>query len=267
MDDNIHKTAIISVSAKIDSSAKIGPYAIVEGEVNIGENTIIGAHSIIKEYTKIGKNNIIHEHTVIGNLPQDIHFNRKMITFLEIGDNNEIREFANLHRASKENSKTVIGNNCYIMATGHIAHDCEIDDNVIICNGALLAGYVKVGKGAFISGNCVIHQFCSIGKYSMISGMSAVGRDILPFALTDAAGEAIIFKLNLVGMRRAGFTSEDISQAENTYDMWYNWNKTKQEFLDTYLNDNSLSPIAKDIVEFISKSRRGIMPKIRKNLN
>ena len=261
MSNNIHKTAIISESAKIADSAIIGPYAIIEGEVNIGENTVIGAHSVIKEYTIIGKNNIIHDHAVIGNLPQDIHFDRKTVTFLEIGDGNEIREFANLHRASKENAKTTIGNNCYIMATGHVAHDCEIQDNVIICNGALVAGHVRVEKGAFISGNCVVHQFCAIGQYAMISGMSAVGRDILPFALTAHAGEAIVYKLNLVGMRRAGFTSEQISHAEAAYDMWYNWNKTKQEFLDTYLNDNSLNDIARSIVEFISKARRGITPK------
>ena len=261
MPNNIHKTAIISDSAKIADNVEIGPYAIIEGEVSIGENTTIGAHSVIKEYTTIGKNNIIHDHAVIGNLPQDIHFDRKTISFLDIGDGNEIREFANLHRSCKENGRTIIKNNCYIMATGHVAHDCEIHDNVIICNGALVAGHVRVEKGAFISGNCVVHQFCAIGQYAMISGMSAVGRDILPFALTAHAGEAIVYKLNLVGMRRAGFTSDQISQAEEAYDMWYNWNKTKQEFLDTYLNDNSLNDIARNIVEFISKARRGITPR------
>ena len=114
MSNNIHPTAIISDSAKIADTAKIGPYAIIEGEVSIGENTTIGAHSVIKEYTTIGKNNIIHDHAVIGNLPQDIHFDRKTVSFLEIGDGNEIREFANLHRASKENAKTIIKNNLKI---------------------------------------------------------------------------------------------------------------------------------------------------------
>lgn len=261
MSSNIHKTAIISESAKISNSAIIGPYSIIEGNVFIDDNTIIGAHSVIKEYTSIGKNNIIHDNVVLGNLPQDIHFDRKTISFLEIGDSNEIREFANIHRSSKENGKTIIGNNCYIMATAHIAHDCDIADNVIVCNGALVAGHVRVEKGVFISGNCVVHQFCALGEYAMISGMSAVGRDILPYALTAHAGEAIIYKLNLVGMRRAGFSSEEISQAEKMYDTWYSWNKTKQDFLDTYLDDDSLSLIEKKIVEFISKSKRGITPK------
>ena len=124
MEKEIHETAIISKSAKISEGVKIGPYAVIEGDVNIGENTIIGAHTVIKEYTTIGKNNIIHPHAVLGDLPQDISFDRKKITFLEIGDNNEIREFANLHRASKDNGKTIIKNNCYILATGHVSHDC-----------------------------------------------------------------------------------------------------------------------------------------------
>ncbi len=261
MSNNIHPTAIISNSAKIGENVTIAPYAIIEGEVSIGDNTTIGAHSIIKEYTTIGKNNIIHDGAILGNLPQDISFDKKTISFLEIGDNNEIREFANIHRASKENAKTIIKNNCYIMATGHIAHDCEVHDNVVICNGALVAGYVRVERGAFISGNCVVHQFCAIGEYAMIGGLCAVSRDILPYALTGHGEAAIVYKLNLVGMRRAGFTSEEISEAENMCNTWYNWNKTKQEFLDLYLNDDSLGKISKHIVEFIQNSKRGITPK------
>ena len=261
MSNNIHSTAIISKSAKIADNVQIGPYAIIEGEVSIGENTTIGAHSVIKEYTTIGKNNIIHDGAILGNLPQDISFDKKTISFLEIGDNNEIREFANIHRASKENAKTIIKNNCYIMATGHVGHDCEVHDNVVICNGALVAGYVRVERGAFISGNVVIHQFCAIGEYAMLGGGCAVNRDILPYALTGHCEPAVVYKLNLVGMRRAGFTSEEISEAENMCNTWYNWNKTKQEFLDLYLNDDSLGKISKHIVEFIQNSKRGITPK------
>ena len=261
MSNNIHTTAIISDNAKIGKNVEIGPYAIIEGEVSIGDNTRVGSHSVIKEYTTIGKNNIIHSSAVIGDLPQDISFDRNTISFLEIGDNNEIREFANIHRSAKENGKTIIKNNCYIMATGHIAHDCEVDDNVIICNGALVAGHVKLERGVFISGNCVIHQFCSIGEYAMIGGSCAVSRDILPYALTGHGEAAIVYKLNLVGMRRAGFTHEEITEAENMCNTWYTWNKTKQEFLDLYLNDNSLGKISKHIVEFIKNSKRGITPK------
>lgn len=147
------------------------------------------------------------------------------------------------------------------MATGHVGHDCEINDNVVICNGALVAGYVRVERGAFISGNVVIHQFCAIGEYAMLGGGCAVNRDILPYALTGHCEPAVVYKLNLVGMRRAGFTSEEISEAENMCNTWYNWNKTKQEFLDLYLNDDSLGRISKHIVEFIQNSKRGITPK------
>lgn len=263
MNANIHSTAIVSKDAKLADNVEVQAYAIIEGNVDIGENTVIGSHSLIKEYTKLGKNNIIHSHAVIGDLPQDLSFDRKKISFLEIGDSNEIREFANIHRSTKENGKTIIGNECYIMATGHVAHDCNIGDKVIICNGSLVAGHVRLDKNVFVSGNCVIHQFCSIGAYSMISGMTAVGRDILPYSLTSHAGEAIVYKLNLVGLRRAGFSSKDISDAEEAHNLWYNWNGTKQEFLDKYLNDGSLSDITKCLIEFVSKSTRGITPRIK----
>lgn len=261
MSSDIHPTVIISNSAKIGNNVKIAPYTIIEGEVNIGDNTIIGSHAIIKEYTTIGKNNTIHDGAIIGNLPQDINFDKKTISFLEIGNNNEIREFANLHRSSKENGKTIIKNNCYIMTMGHIAHDCEIEDNVIICSGALMAGYVKIERGTFISGNCVVHQFCSIGEYAMIGGLCAISRDILPYSLTGHGEKPIVYKINFVGMKRAGFTSEEIAEAENMCDIWYKWDKTKKEFLDIYLNDKSLGRISRHIVEFINKSKRGITPK------
>lgn len=263
MHANIHPTAIVSKNANISDNVKIEAYAIIEDDVNIGENTVIGQHSIIKKYVSLGKNNIIHSHAVIGDLPQDLLFNRENVSFLEIGDDNEIREFSNINRSTKENGKTVIGNGCYIMATGHVAHDCSIADNVVICNGSLIAGHVKLEDNVFISGNCVIHQFCSIGAYAMISGMTAVGRDILPYSLTSHAGEAIIYKINLIGLKRAGFSSEEIKEAENAHDLWYSWNGTKQEFLDRYLNDNSLNKITRGLVEFISKSTRGITPKIK----
>ncbi len=137
MSSGIHKTAIVSDNASIGKNVSIGAYAIIEDDVVIGDNTSIGEYSIIKKYTTMGENNIIHHHTSIGNLPQDISFDRDKITFLKIGNNNEFREFSSIHRASKENESTNIANNCYVMATGHIAHDCQVLDNVIVCNSAL----------------------------------------------------------------------------------------------------------------------------------
>lgn len=262
MNNLIHKTAIVSDKSSIGNNVKIDAYAIVEDDVVIGDNTTIGSHAVIKEYTTLGKNNIVHSHSVLGNLPQDIGFDRTKKSYLIIGDNNEFREFSNVHRSCKEEGKTVIGNNCYIMVTGHIAHDCEISDNVIICNGALIAGHVHVGRNVFISGNCVVHQFCSIGAYAMISGLSAVSRDILPYSLTSH-GEAVVYKINIVGLKRAGFSSDDLKEAEFAHDLYYNFSGLKVEFLERYLNDNSLSSIVKELVEFVSKSKRGITPRIK----
>ncbi len=168
---NIHSTAIVASDSIIGENVSIGPYAIIEENVRIGDNTSIGAHAIIKAHSYIGENNTIHDNAMLGNLPQDISFDRSKVTHLVIGDNNEFREFCNIHRASVENGKTIIKNNCYFMACSHVAHDCVIEDNVIICNGALVAGHAKVGHNAFISGNVAVHQFCSIGAYAMIGGL------------------------------------------------------------------------------------------------
>lgn len=260
MQANIDRTAIVSVDAELGENVSIGAYAIVEADVRIGDNTTIGSHSIIKEHTYIGRGNIIHSHVMLGNLPQDIAFDRDSITYLEIGDNNEFREFANVHRASLDNSKTIIGNNCYMMANSHVAHDCIVDNNVIMCNGALLGGHVKVGRNAFISGNAVVHQFCAIGAYAMLGGLTGVTQDVLPYSLVMDV-PSTLYKLNLVGLRRGGFTSEDITEVEKAHNMWYNWNSTKAEFISRYQNDNSLSNISREVVDFVVGSKRGIVLK------
>lgn len=259
----IDSLAIVSTTASIGQNVEINPYAIIEDDVVIGDNTIIGSHAVIKKYTTLGKNNVVHSHAVLGDIPQDLAFDRNSKTYLTIGDNNIFREFSNVHRASKENSHTRIANNCYMMASSHAGHDCEISDNVIICNGSLLAGHCKVDRNVFISGNCVIHQFSHIGAYVMVSGMAAVPGDILPYTLTTAVGKAASLKINIVGLRRAGFTSEDIKEAELAHAMWYEWSSTRVAFLERYLNDDSLSKITREVVLFISKSTRGIINKVR----
>jgi len=263
MMSEIDSRAIVSTNASIGKNVEINPYAIIEDDVVIGDNTIIGSHSIIKKYTTLGKNNVVHSHVVLGDTPQDLAFDKTSKSYLTIGDNNIFREFSNIHRASKENSHTKIGNNCYFMASSHAGHDCEILDNVIICNGSLLAGHCKVDNNVFISGNCVVHQFLHIGAYVMVSGMAAILRDVLPYTLTTMAGKALSLKINIVGLRRAGFTSEDIKEVELSHAMWYDWNSTKVAFLERYLNDDSLSKITREVVLFVSKSTRGIINKAR----
>ncbi len=260
MPQNIHPTAIVSSDVELGENVSIGAYAIIEGDVRIGDNTTVGSHSIIKEHTYIGYNNIIHSHVMLGNLAQDIAFERDAITYLEIGNNNEFREFVNIHRASIDNGRTIIGNNCYMMANSHVAHDCVVDNNVIMCNGSLLGGHVKVGRNAFISGNAVVHQFCAIGAYSMLGGLTGVTQDVLPYSLVMDV-PSTLYKLNLVGLRRGGFTSEDITEVEKAHNVWYNWNSTKADFINRYQNDDSLSNIVREVVDFIVGSKRGIVLK------
>lgn len=260
MASNIHNTAIISSDAVIGENVSVGAYAIIEGDVRIGDNNSIGSHAIIKSHTYMGSNNIVHDNAMLGNVPQDISFDKSKVTHLVIGDNNEFREFCNIHRASADNGKTIIKNNCFIMACGHVAHDCIIEDNVVICNGALIAGYVKVGRNAFISGNVTVHQFCMIGAYAMLGGLTRIPQDILPYSLVVST-PATVYKINIVGLRRAGFSSEDITEAEHAHNIWYNWGSTKSEFVERYKDDTSLSSIAKEVVDFIVESKRGITPR------
>ncbi len=260
MGRNIHHTAIVSDDVELGQNVSIGAYAIIENDVRIGDNTTIASHAIIKEHTYIGSGNKIHPHVILGNLPQDMGFDRDKITYLEIGDNNEFREFVNIHRASLDNGKTVVGNNCYMMACSHVAHDCVVADNVVMANGALLGGHVKLGRNVFVSGNSVVHQFCSVGAYCMLGGLTGVTQDILPYSLVMDV-PSVLYKLNLVGLRRGGFTSEDITEVEKAHGMWYNWNSTKAEFINRYKDDDTLSSIVKEVVDFVVGSKRGIVLK------
>jgi len=157
----IHKTAIIDPAAEIDSSVEIGPYVIIEGPVRIGAGSRLMAHAFISSNTEIGPDNVIFPFSVIGAAPQDLSYSNEK-SYLKIGKGNTIREGVSIHRGSKEGGATVIGDNNFIMGYSHIAHDCVIGNEVIIANGALLAGHVHVDDQVFISGNVVIHQFCEV---------------------------------------------------------------------------------------------------------
>lgn len=205
----IDERAIIDPNAKIAEDVTIEPLAIIGAEVEIGAGTWIGSHAVIKGPTRIGQNNKIYQFASIGEDPQDISYNGEK-TYLEIGDNNIIREFCTINRGTpKENCKTVIGNNNFIMSYVHIAHDCQIGNHTIIANNATLAGHVHVGDYAVLSGFAIIYQFCHLGAHCFLAGGSLVMKDVLPF--TKVAGDDIYaksFGLNSVGLRRRGFTAD-----------------------------------------------------------
>jgi UDP-N-acetylglucosamine acyltransferase len=253
----IHPSAIISPKAELDSSVEVGPHAIIEEHVKIGAGTKVWANAYVTGHTTIGRDNQIHIGAVIGHEPQDLSFKRDTLSYLRIGDRNVFREYCNIHRGTDPDSATVIGNDCYVMATGHIGHNCVIGNNVIICNCALLAGHVHVGDRAFISGGVVIHQFTHIGRLAMFSGNARVSMDVPPFTLAAERNE--IHALNLVGLRRAKISREAISELKKLFQLFYLSGKTGTQAL-AEADGVFATAEAREFIEFVKKSPNGLCP-------
>ena len=212
--NTIHKSAVISKKAGLGSKNVIGPNVVIEAGVTIGSNNIIGPGAVIFKGTLMGDGNRIHAGTVIGDTPQDVAFSG-VESFVEIGNNNRIREYCTIHRGTKAHSSTMIGNDNFFMGCTHVAHNCQIGSGIVTVNTAVLGGYVAVDDAAFISASVVIHQYCRIGKYAIISGLSAVNQDIPPF-MACGGRPAMVHSINTVGLKRAGIAPavrSDIKQA------------------------------------------------------
>ena len=216
----IHPTAVIDPGARIGAGVRIAAYAVIEEDVVIGEGCRIAAHAVIKRHTRMGARNLVGEHVVIGGDPQDLKFDPGTLSGVELGDDNVLREGVTIHRGSRPDSFTRVGNSCFLMAYCHIAHDCAIGNHVIMANTATLGGEVVVFDRAFLSGAVNVHQFCRIGRNAMIGGCSKVTQDVLPYCITDGnPGRAR--GLNLVGLRRSGFAPADIAALKEAYRMLY----------------------------------------------
>jgi UDP-N-acetylglucosamine acyltransferase len=249
----VHPTAIISPKAIIAPDVKIGPYCIIEEGVKLGRGTELTAYVHIKGNTSIGENNLIHTGCVIGEKPQMLGL-RKKIGRLVIGNQNIIREYVSIHTSTSEEKETRLGDHNYIMGFSHIAHDCQIGNQVVICNGSLLAGHVEIQDRAFISGNVVIHQFARIGRLSMIAGLSRVNQDLPPFMLL--VGNSTVWGINLVGLKRAGFSAQEIREIKRAFSILYRERLPLTRSLQKLKEIDSLN--VREIVEFISDSQRGI---------
>ena len=250
----IHKTATISKTAEIDTTARIGAGVIIEGNVRIASGVNLMPNVYVYEGTDIGPDTEIHIGAVIGGPPQDHEFKCGR-SYTKIGKKNIIREYVTIHRGTEEESSTIIGDNNFIMVQAHIGHNCIISNNVIIANGALLAGRVHVDECAFISGNVVFHQFCRVGAYSMIGGFTGVNKDVPPYMLVR--GPSAIRGVNLVGLRRGGFSREIIREIKDAYKTLYLSGKTQKEAL-SIIKSSSSSKEVSNFVSFIENSKRGI---------
>ena len=212
---DIHKTAVIDPEARLGEGVQVGPYTVISGDVEIGAGTTIGPHVVIHPHVRLGRDNAVHAHAVLGDLPQDVAFSGAE-TRLEIGDRNMIRENVTVHRASQLDRVTRIGSDCFLMAGSHVAHDCQVGDRVILTNNVLLAGVVTVEDGANLGGAAVIHQFCRIGALAMVGGFGGVGQDVLPYAMVHGI-PACHFRLNTIGLRRAGIKGERYGVLETAF--------------------------------------------------
>lgn len=207
MAQNIHPTAYIAPDAIVGDDVSIGPFAVIESGAQLGDACSVGPHAVVHKHVKMGAGNILHAHAVIGGLPQDTSFKAETVSWLIIGDNNVFREGFTAHRSSKENGETRIGSGCFFMNNSHVAHDCIVGDKTIFANNVAIGGHVEVGNNVFMGGNVVAHQFCRIGSYAIVQGTTGLNMDVIPFMLVGGR-PARHYKLNTVGLRRAGITGD-----------------------------------------------------------
>ncbi|MDL2209458.1 acyl-ACP--UDP-N-acetylglucosamine O-acyltransferase [Desulfovibrio sp. OttesenSCG-928-O18] len=254
----IHPTAQVSPKAEFGENVTIGHCAVIEDNVYIGDNSRVEAFASVKAYTKMGKNNVIHSYAMVGGIPQDLKFHGEE-SWLELGDNNNVREFATLHRGTEGGGGvTRIGNTNLFMAYTHIAHDCIIGNNVIMSNNATLAGHVVVEDGAIIGGLSAVHQFSRIGKNAFVGGMSGIGMDVPPYMLASGY-RADLHGPNLVGLRRIKADRETLAAIKSIYRIIWISGTPRKEALEQVEYEFATIPQAQEIVAFIRASERGVL--------
>ncbi|PYJ68888.1 MAG: acyl-ACP--UDP-N-acetylglucosamine O-acyltransferase [Verrucomicrobia bacterium] len=254
----IHPTAIVDLAAKLGAGTDIGPFSIVGPHAVIGEKTIVQSHVVVEGKVVIGSGNFIGHGAIIGAPPQDVSFSPERKTRVEIGNDNIIREYCTIHRGSPEGSATKIGDKNFLMAGAHIGHNCLIGDNVVIANNCLLAGHVRVDDGAFIGGGSTFHQHMHIGRLVMVQGSSAFGKDLPPFVI--AAERNSVFGLNVVGLRRAGFSAKDREEIKAAFKLIYQSGLNISQALEKAVT-MKFGDAAREFVDFVANAKkRGICP-------
>lgn len=253
---SIHLTAVVDPGAVIGANVSIGPFAFIDRDTQIGDGCVIGPHSVILRFTTLGRNCRVHACAVLGDLPQDLAFKNEP-SYVKIGANCIFREGVTIHRGTKPGTSTVVGDNCFLMANSHLAHNVQLGNGVIVANGALLAGYVEVGERAFISGNAVIHQFVRIGRLAMLSGCSGIGKDVPPFCTTVGICRNRIAGLNVVGLRRAGIGPEERRAIRAAIKVLYRSGLNVSQALER-IKKEFTQPVVQEICAFIEASKRGI---------
>ena len=254
----IHPTAIVDPAAQIGANTEVGPFSVIGAQAVIGERTVIQSHVVLEGNIVIGAGNFIGHGAIIGAPPQDLSFSLERKTKIEIGNANVIREYCTIHRGSAEGSTTKIGDNNVLMVGVHVGHNCEINNNVIIANNCLLAGHVLVDDQAFLGGGSTFHQNMHVGRLVMVQGSSAFGKDLPPF--TIAAERNCIFAVNVVGLKRAGFSAKDREEIKDAFKLLYASGLNISQALEKAATINFGAP-AREFFEFVANAKkRGICP-------
>lgn len=251
---SIHPTAVIAPGAQLDPTASVGPYAVVDQHVVVGPGCVIGPHVHLTGHTVIGANNRFHAGCVIGDAPQDLKY-ANTPSRLIIGQGNVFREHVTVHRSNKVEEDTVLGDENFLMAGSHVGHNSRVGNRVILANGALLGGHVTVQDRAFISGSCLVHQFVRIGRLALMQGGSAISKDLPPF--TIARGTNGICGLNVVGLRRAGFSAADRLELRRLYQALFR-SKSRLAAAVADARGRYHAPCSLEVLDFVQSSKRGV---------
>ena len=255
--NNIHPTAIVSGKARLGDNITIDPYVVIEDDVEIGNDCEIGPHSVIYNGARIADRVIIKQGASVSNVSQDLKYDGEEAYFY-IGEDTVVREFATLHRGTKETGFSRVGKNCLLMACSHVAHDVVVGDNCIIANAVLLAGHTVIEDYVIIGGITPVHQFCKVGQHSMIGGGFRIVQDVPPYIL--AGSEPLKYAgLNSIGLRRRGFSNDDIMTLKKTYTLIYNSGLNVSQAKEKIKDELGENKLVQNVLQFLDSSKRGII--------
>jgi UDP-N-acetylglucosamine acyltransferase len=254
----IHPTAVVDSRAQIADDAVIGPHCIIGPHVSIGSKTRLLGQACVTGYTTIGARNLIYPNVCLGAEPQDYGFAAGTVSYLRIGDGNVFREGVSVHVGTKAETATVIGNENFLMVNSHLGHNCLVGNQVIMANCALMAGYVEVQDGCFISGLTAVRQFCRIGRFAMMWGLSAISKDLPPFMIVNGRNGAVA-GVNVVALRRRNFPAATINALRMVHKLFFRGRRSVKTALDEVRANVPLLPEVEEFITFVETSPRGVL--------
>lgn len=260
MAQEIHPNAVVHPDAKIGVDCKIGPFCTIAASAVIGDRTTLQSHVVVDENTSIGSDCKIFPFATIGTQSQDLKWKPGNVTYTEIGNHTIIREYVTIHSGTDDGTKTVVGDNCALLALSHVGHNCIVGNHVVLSHSATLGGHVIVDDHVNLGGLCAVHQFCRIGRNAMIAGMARLVQDVLPFTIAEGA-PAKMKVVNTIGMDRQGFSKAEISVAKNCYKILFMRDLKLEDAIKQIAEEFPNSEVAKTLLSFIAVSERNLARK------